>query len=113
MEPAGHLINYHMDFGVHVHTDLALRDSGCHKDLVLPFQMDPVLLPQIWESYSTRFHHLLKADPVFHRQEFQDLAWVCTRDAQCALEHILRKKVLGILVGTFNIGIGHKATISF
>ena len=123
--------DYRMDFAVpldfDVHTDLApCRDSGRHKDLGLPFRkgldfhkdpgflvaldacMDPVLPPLLWESclgHSPRFHHPLKAHPVlFRHQESRGLAGGCTLGAQCALEHTLRRKALGNLVGTCKVG---------
>ena len=103
-----------LDFDVH--TDLC-RDSGCHKDLGLPFRMgryflvdldvhmDPVLLPLVWEScLGLCFHYLLKAHPLlFHRRESPVLAEGCTLGAHYGPEHILHRKGLGNLVDTCKV----------
>ena len=120
--------DYRMDFvfllDFDVHTDLALcRDSGCHKDLGLPFRMgryfhkgpgflvdldvhmDPVLLPLVWEScLGPCFHHLLKAHPLlFRRRESPVLAEGCTLGAHYGPEHILHRKGPGNLVDTCKV----------
>ena len=113
--------DYRMDFvfllDFDVHMDLALcRDSGFHKALGAPFRMgryfhkgpdfladldvcmDPVLLPLVWESCLGHCHPVL-----FRRQESPVLAGGCTLGARRGLEHILRRKALGSLVGTCEV----------